>query len=526
MSLRNRLKDGYYGVFLPIGLPITIKYKSTGNLDSITTYFEDLSEGVDFENLPSKLVNLIQRKNKIPSHVETNKGKVTVYAVLYTGITSNLIGSYDGNEFRDKMIEDALVHDFNIFSAFVFGDNLSFSSWSGIQGWLKRNQFKVLDAMIIPHGTAQEERIRNFIDGQTPFNYDYLYGCILVDSEQPELYNFDKYIDQVESIDVYLDEYGFVHAHLDLKNSNPLNISYYEMIKLQIHSGDYVLFECNNDVFHPICKFPKSIKDPKKPNFSYSCPFCGNIFLVESDDTCCTNPHCMSHQYPNIVHFSTKLGIKPITYKQYVKYVQSNKLTKFSNILDVKPYCDTEIITSLGNLFDAIIPMKYVRNRDSIYELCNSCNNSVESFYYYLDHPDLIQQLLMQENKGNLVQQVSQIVDWLTDTENAKNVKDILQYTNIVFENSDRKFDGEPILRDKKIWLTGKFNHGSYAEIGSILRSYSADIVESEKCNCCIIGDIAEGVNGSTVNKLRDKGILTISESEFFGMYQIDSDLH
>ena len=525
MSLRNRLKDGYYGVFLPIGLPITIKYKTTGNLDSITTYFEDLSEGVSFENLPSKLVNLIQRKNKIPSHVETNKGKVTVYAVLYTGITSNLIGSYDGNEFRDKMIEDALVHDFNIFSAFVFGDSLSFSSWSGIQGWLKRNNFKILDAMIIPHGNKQEELIRNYID-KTPFDYDYLYGCILVDGEQPELYNFDKYIDYINSIDVFLDEQGFVHANLDMQNLDSLTISYHDMIKLQIHSKDYLLLECNNDVFYPICKFPKLIKGPKTPNYSYSCPFCGNIYIVSSDDTYCTNPHCMSHEYPNVVHFSNKLGIKPITYQKYIKYFQSGKLTKFSQILDVKPYCDKEIITSLGNLVDAIIPITEVRNRNSIYSLCNTCNNSVESLYYYLDHPDLIQQLLVQENKEDIALQVFQIVKWLSDKENAKTVKDILQYTNIVFENGDRKFNGEPILREKKIWLTGKFNRGSYAEIGSILRSYSAEIVESEKCNCCIIGDIAEDVNGSTVNKLRDKGIPTIPESEFFGMYQIDSDLH
>mgnify|MGYP002868044436 CR=1 FL=1 len=75
------------------------------------------------------------------------------------------------------------------------------------------------------------------------------------------------------------------------------------------------------------------------------------------------------------------------------------------------------------------------------------------------------------------------------------------------------------------IYLTGKFIHGTEAEVSSILQSYSAEITSSTDADCCIVGDIGEDIDGAMISKLRDLGVPIFNESEFFDVYEIDADV-
>ena len=91
----------------------------------------------------------------------------------------------------------------------------------------------------------------------------------------------------------------------------------------------------------------------------------------------------------------------------------------------------------------------------------------------------------------------------------------------------DKKFDGPAIFRNKTILITGKFRHGDFNEVASILQSYSAKVVFdfSESVDCLVVGDLMESTNGQFVRNCKQLNIPVFEESRFFRMYDIDNDL-
>ena len=88
-------------------------------------------------------------------------------------------------------------------------------------------------------------------------------------------------------------------------------------------------------------------------------------------------------------------------------------------------------------------------------------------------------------------------------------------------------FDGAPIFRNKTIFITGTFKHGSLADIKSILESYSATVVTDfdSYIQCVLVGDIKEDIEGQAIIAARELHLPIFSESEFFARYEIDEDL-
>ena len=88
-------------------------------------------------------------------------------------------------------------------------------------------------------------------------------------------------------------------------------------------------------------------------------------------------------------------------------------------------------------------------------------------------------------------------------------------------------FDGAPIFRGKRIFITGSFKHGSMEEISSILNSYSAEVTfdYEGKIDLVLVGDISEGVNGVAVKNAVSLRVPIMKESDFFKRYEIDDDI-
>ena len=96
-----------------------------------------------------------------------------------------------------------------------------------------------------------------------------------------------------------------------------------------------------------------------------------------------------------------------------------------------------------------------------------------------------------------------------------------------VHDPSIKKFDGEPIFRNKKILITGKFVNGNLDDIAAILASYSAEVVRKfdPDVDCVVTGGQVEDINGTYLRQAKLRNIPVYDELSFFKTYEIDQDL-
>ena len=452
------------------------------------------------------------KKSKSPSHVNTNGGSLFIQGVVYTSTHSYALGSIASAVETDLINEVTKNNvDFNFFAANAISTTIRFAGVSQIRNWLKAQGFNLVPGTLIPLKDVELSVKKSLINNA--FEYDLLQGYLIFGRSGFSYIDLNKYQDSIDAIDVYLDSEGSVRSNVYFKHSKTsISISYYEMIVKQLYVEDFVILDENNKV---ITKYPIPKQTISKA--TYTCPFCGKVYVVSDDFSKCPDSHCTSRLYSSISHFLSRLNLPDLEYSRYIELVQDNKLVKFSDVLLLDELKNAEIELTFYDLLDAIIPVGAVRNRNEIWELCTSCNNSWDSISYYLDHPISIENDLKFSAKN--------LVTWLSDKTNVSDIKEIMQFTNIVITSSVKKFEGSPIFRGKNIWITGKFTHGSNAEVEAILRSYSAQITDYVEADCCIIGDIPENVDGGKITKLKNLNKPIFSESEFFSRYDIDSDL-
>ena len=511
MQLRNLLNAGDFVTPIPVGIPITLQYKDTGNLESLylghITDFDSISTAPKLPEVYSACV----KNASIPTHLPTNHGTAWVYAVVYSGKWYENQGLLPGC-FVESMLSD-LVKDsnFNVFAAFVIATSINFVGVAQIRTWLQGNDFKLLPGCLLPPGDC-ELNLRKFMK-TTQFNYEEISELFSVRGCDLDIIDLDIEQHRIKSLDIFTDQYGHLRVEVQFESFN-INISYLQYLNLHIHEGDNVLV--NHEHVNILCKYPL----PQQTSVSnkYTCSFCNRVFEVTDDFTKCPNEHCASRMYPDLLHFLRKLNLLEISYDEYLDFLNSGKLQTFGDILLHENYKDVTITASLHTLLDAIIPITAVRNRQTIWNLCSSCNNSYETLHYYMTHPTLIHSDLGIECK--------ELERWFEDRYNIKTVEEILMYSNVMIGMPEKKFEGSPIFRNTKIYLTGKFMHGSYSELTSILASYNGEVTSDPKeASMGVIGDIPEDIDGHSINVLRSNNLPVYTESQFFSKYEIDEDL-
>ena len=116
---------------------------------------------------------------------------------------------------------------------------------------------------------------------------------------------------------------------------------------------------------------------------------------------------------------------------------------------------------------------------------------------------------------------------WFSEDSHILELSTLTQMSNVTILSANVKFNGSPILRGRKISLTGTFRHGKLADISAILRSYSAEVIEfnESSTNCLIVGDIKQDVKGYQVNYCKTHNIPVYTETEFFDQLNIDADI-
>ena len=505
MQLRNRLKAGEFIEILPIGIPVILKYKDTGNLEAVYIG-NDLSETSLKSN---EIYSACVKSNLVPMHLNTHGGTLWIRGIAYTGKMYDSTGLLP-DCFYDQFLQDIVNGiQFNIFTGYIDATSINFSNITQIRTWLRSNGFNLLPGFLLGNGDA-DTYVAKFIS-TTQFDESKISGFYAI-REDLSIISLDYEHHKVLSTHRYLDPNGYLLSEIIFENNQSTNIPYKRLLDLDIRENDFIILDSDK---HTI-RYNLSHK-PNTSTYVLNCDVCGKVFELDSDYTVCDNPHCLSHMYNDIIHFLKRLDLVELSYDEYMEYVNSGTIHNFSDILSLNVYSDLLIEVSLHRLLDAIIPVYAVRNRDTIWEFCTKCNDSYDSIYYYMMHPNSIFSDL------NLLD--GDLVRWFSDPVNVDQVNNIIRYTNIVLVSQEAKFDGSPILRGKKIYITGKFKHGSNAEITSIIKSYSGEISNVDEATLGLIGDIPEEINGGAINKLKNSKIPVLNESEFFNHYGIDEDL-
>ena len=236
----------------------------------------------------------------------------------------------------------------------------------------------------------------------------------------------------------------------------------------------------------------------------------------------CSNPYCTSLLYPKIERFCKVLGLDVLSKEQFDKYVEDSELQIFPDVLLLPEYKDIKIKKNLWELIFACIPMDVGVDKQWLIKFCNRCNNNYKTVKYYFDGPIRIY--------TELDMNVSRrFANWLSIPRNILELDTIINSEQIELAVKDKvmSFDGAPIFRNKTIYITGTFKHGSLAEIRAILESYSAVVVTDfdQHIQCVLVGDIKEDIEGQAILAARELHLPIFSESEFFAKYEIDSDL-
>ena len=504
MPERNRLQAGTYVEPLPLGLPVTLKYKDNGVLETVYIgYFDNTWEQ------SKEIYEYLLESNAAPIHLDVKDGTMFVRGVLYSGNEYDACGDVpEGIESQVIFdIENGVFHNF--FAGQITSSSIDFSSINATRTWLQTHKFNILPGYLVPHDDSTRS-IKQLMEA-SEFEYETIFGYFIFDNNDFFIEYTNIAIDEIENSDVYLDKAGYIHCDVKLTFKGRRQISFYDRQRLGLDTKCKVILD---DIGEISCRYP--VDETISSSFNYSCPMCGCVYVVEDEFTRCPDIHCVSRLFSDINHFLAVLELPQWEYAAYLAALD-NGFKKFSDVMLFEPYKDEEVVVSLSTLIDAVIPIWAVRNRESIWKLYSLCNGSQESIEFYINNPMRIPIDLHIDDQS--------LVNWLNDEKNLENLLDIISYSNFVLTGAEKKFEGAPIFRDKKIYLTGKFVHGSYIEIASILRSYGAAISGPEDADCCIIGDIPEDIDGHKVNMIKNRGAAIFNEMEFFKKYEIDDDL-
>lgn len=521
MYVRNCLCAGDFLTVVPVGIPTTLQYNDKGLLEKVYQGYE--SDKVDISDA---ILATMFSAHTAPTKIAIQGGTTWVKGVLYT---SELF--YTPGELPDAICPELIQYyidqpnTFNFFAGAVDSLATVFKGAAPIRNWLSMSKFHVLPGWLIP-STISRDAFINLIDtDQFTFRFPFIASYIIY--RGGKVLYVPTHIKQfiVDRVTTHVDSNGYILGCIEslaseATTSSILNVSYSDIVKFNIQRKSLVVTDCYNNIIYT------TFTDNKKRNpvsNNYTCATCGMIFRIPANgEVACPNARCMSKQYPNVVHLLRVLNLPEMDVDIYRDYVKQEKLTCVPDVLTLPEYQSVGLKLSLSQLLSAIVPIEVVANPTIFALLANKCNNNVDSFKYYITHPDMIQTDLKLSGTYS-----RKLIDWLSDNYNVMDVLALLDSPQITISEIDKRFEGAPIFRNKLIMITGVFAHGSNSDIAAIFRSYSAAVTDkfSTDVHCIVVGDALEDIDGVAIHNARALNIPIFSEHEFFNAYEIDKDL-
>ena len=514
MQTINDLRLGDFVMPLPLGLQITVQYNTEGNIEKIYSGYKDRVD------ITHDVVGIMIAKKTVPAKISISGCTTWVFGVLYTsetvektavlpeGITEELIELYKEEPTR-----------FNFFAATIETSNGSITGSIAMRRALAMQQFRILP------GWDLFSKFHDKLLSLWLADEKYTFKPVVTDLVALGRDSGIMYVHLggtqvlVNSIRNLVDTNGYLKSALTSaeSNDNALVIDYADRVYYHVEKGTVAYFKANGELV-----YNNTMNLAEKPA-PIRCNKCGRLIEIPTRGAAiCSNPHCVSKLVPVLRTFIAELGLPTIDTATLKSYVDNQALTCIPDLFTLTEYHDCMIELSVAKLLRAMIPYDVIPRDDVLMLFTTACMENPKTIQYYMLNPEQIPTDLRIQHMD-----LPALQEWFLDDANVSDITNLMSMPQIKISDSNKKFDGAPIFRDKLICITGTFLHGAMGYVSSILQSYSAKVTTtmSNNVDCVLVGGTHENVDGRILVSARQMRKPIYEELDFFAAYDIDNDI-
>lgn len=505
---------GSYVSVLPVGIIASLQYSQDGILEKIR-----LGVGTEGKELTSSKFNILQKF--VQPTIPLKGGTTWVHGVFYSRDIPTTSGYLDelAESYLDKLTD---ASEFVFYAGAVTSLCASFGGITAVKNWLNIANFNVAPGVVVPFDLT-ETALDQMLKGQAfAFEYPYFAGFITYYNTKWEYVSSGLRQTIIKSVGKHMSEEGFILG--DIKGEdNSFVLSWNVVVKQQLKAATSLLYYQNDEGMEILATRLTDNKNREAVPRKMTCPVCHKTYDIDmlSEITECDDPHCMSHAFPKISHMLQVLSLPTLPYDRFKKAVESKELLTETDVFDLPEYKEIKPDATLSQAIKAATPPAVCSDASFFDKFEVEVQSNIDTAMYYLQNPNK----MITEFQLTALPHI-RFAQWVEDPANLLVVRTLLTYVHQVPRKA--AFDGAPVLRGRTIVITGKFLHGDYDTIRSIIQSYSGTVeadLKSTNIDLVVVGDTMEEVSGEIIRDARTLGVLTISESQFFEDLSIDEDL-
>lgn len=510
MKIQNYIVPGSFVTAIPVGLRVKLKYTVSGNLSQVFIG----SQGNEKEVTSEIMLKLVDEK-AVPQPIRVHGGTTTVYGILYTSETIKLNAMLpELDVLTDALYELYLKNSsqFNFFAYYIQTEAFPITNGKSVRDNLSMCGFRTLPSFLAP-ATISNEFVKKWAETSMKSFHHKVIPEFCVISDTAKSVNAGGYQTVVTEAKKYTDSYGFVRVSL-----GDCSIDYSDYISFGVNIGSVLFFDSEYKLVQ--CDYGNM----QKSDLVNVCDVCGRHYSIPAHGKVqCPDYTCMSRSLEAVQNMLARFKLPefPNT-RNYIEFIKENNIVNILDILDYPMYADIQIHVDIATLIRAMVPISVIRSDEFFTIFANGCNNTVKTLEHYLEHPDRIPIDLGIHHKD-----LPAFYAWIRKPANFSDITAALSHPRIHIDSVAKRFDGVPAFRSKKIYITGRFVHGSIADITAILQSYSAKVVTTfdKDVDWVIVGSKNEQSNGQAIISAKNLNIPVYDEIAFFNHYDIDSDI-
>ena len=514
MYVQEYFKPGDYVSLIPIGLPVTLQYNISGNLEKVYIGYDK-----NRRDVTETFCQVLLERRYVPVKISITKGTTWVYGILYTADVPTKVSGHLP-ECAVSALETKFISNpeqFRFFAGNIECTSLRFMGSSHTTQYLHLCKFNVLPGWIVPP-VMNKSVFDKWINATNYTFCQIVTDYIIFSKEKTEIKSTHISQHVIKTFKPYVDDNGYYRFAATYEDDSIKYMPYSEAAKYGLCNEMTVYIDHKSNIFSA-AGYATEYSDTIK------CPFCGKLYpanMTFGEETICPDTHCTSRLVSPIQRFLAVMGMPAMALGDIKKALKQGELTCIPDIFIIEPYSSMTINATIGKILQAMISVSYIKTPDIYSLFTTACSNDIKTIKYYINNPDTITTDLKINHPD-----INKLIAWLSDNCNASDLTTIIDSEQINIQQSDKFFDGAPIFRNKLIYITGDFIHGTVAEISAILQSYSARVttVYTDTVDCVLIGGTNEGVNGKNIVSAKNMGIPVIMEQDFFSQYDIDTDL-
>lgn len=521
LAAKTFCKPGSLIYIVPTGLLVTLRYDAHGQLNGIFQGYHNHGEDLGDE-ISEEFRRTVLSNGMLPGSIKVKGTTTLIWGVFYSDEFHAEIGDVPYCEY-DRIINDIISGHikYRFYIGNVDSGAAAITNPTTLNTWGKMAGFDLLPTWLVP-ADATDKVLKDFITGNVryPFKYPLISGYIVYEGvAAPYYYPLSLQTVTVTDTVQYVNHSGYVKYRVHYGKDECFTMNYPDAAFFNIKKGSQLILDGSTVIWSNTKSSNHSDRLPKR----IVCKSCGKILDVPDQGyMTCSDPYCTSLLYPKIERFCKVLDLEVLSKEQFDKYVSDSEIQIFPDLLLLPEYKDIKIQKNLWEVIFACLPMDIGVDKQWLIKFCNRCNNDYKAVKFYFDNPiQIYTELDMNVSR--------RLANWLSIPRNVVELGTIIASSQIEIPVREKvmTFDGAPIFRNKTIYITGTFKHGSLSDVRAILESYSATVVTDfdQYIQWILVGDIKDGIDGSAILAARELKLPIFNESEFFARYEIDEDL-